>query len=407
MFLNNVKDFVLRIRNHPSVGLYVGRNEGYPPKTIDDGIRATLADFHPGMHYIPSSADGVVGGGGPYQVQSARYYFSQRATPKLHSELGMPNMVALDSLKLMMPVSAMWPIGAMWGLHDFTNDSAQGGGAFRARIEKSYGPAENVADWLWLAQFVNYEGYRAMYEAQSKNRMGMLIWMSHPCWPSFVWQTYDYYFETMAGYFGAKKASEPLHIQWNAATDNVEVVNYSAGQRSGLTARAQLLNLDGSMKWEKSATLDSAEDSMAAPFKMEYPQGLTPVYFLRLELRQGDKVVSDNFYWRGTEEENYRALRDLPKVRVDASTTAERRGDSWVLATVLENRSKQPALMVRLKAVREKSGDRILPAIYSDGYIALMPGETRRITTELRDADTRGEKPRIVVEGFNVAGIQN
>jgi len=28
--------------------------------------------------------------------------------------------------------------------------------------------------------------------------------------------------------------------------------------------------------------------------------------------------------------------------------------------------------MVRLKAVREKERDRILPAIYSDNYIALM-----------------------------------
>jgi hypothetical protein len=33
-----------------------------------------------------------------------------------------------------------------------------------------------------------------------------------------------------------------------------------------------------------------------------------------------------------------------------------------------------------------------------------MPGEKRRIATELYEADTRGEKPRIVVEGFNVAG---
>jgi hypothetical protein len=59
--------------------------------------------------------------------------------------------------------------------------------------------------------------------------------------------------------------------------------------------------------------------------------------------------------------------------------------------------------MVRLKAVREKAGDRILAAVYGDGYVALMPGEKRRITTDLYEADTRGEKPRIVVEGFNVA----
>jgi hypothetical protein len=241
-----------------------------------------------------------------------------------------------------------------------------------------------------------------MFEAQSKNRMGLLIWMSHPCWPSFVWQTYDYYLDPTAGYFGAKKASEPLHIQWNAATDDVEVVNYSAGAAAGLTAHVQLVNLDGTVQWEKSASLDSTEDSMAAPFRIEYPAGLSAVHFIRLELHQGTKLLSENFYWRGVEEGNYQALRALAKTTVTDSTDKERRGDRWFLTTTLVNTSQTVALMVRLKAVREQTGDRILPAIYSDGYVALMPGEQRRIMTELRDADTRGEKPRIVVEGFNL-----
>ena len=403
MFLRNVKDYVLRIRNHPSIGLYVGRNEGFPPKVIDDGIRATLDGFHAGMHYIPSSADGVVSGHGPYTVQPTKFYFEQRATPQFHSEMGMPNIVSMDSLKLMMPAADFWPQGADWGKHDFTAAGAQNANNFRARMTKLYGPTDNLQDWLELAQFVNYEGYRGMYEAQSKNRMGLLIWMSHPCWPSMVWQTYDYYFEPTAGYFGAKKASEPLHIQWNPLSDSVEVVNYSGGSPSGLTAHVQVVNLDGAVKWEKSATLASKEDSVQSPIKMEYPAGLSATHFIRLELKQGDKLVSDNFYLRGVEEENYQAIRKLPQASVHATTTSERRGDRWLLTTDLENTSSTPALMVRLKAVREQTGDRILPAIYSDGYIALMPGEKRRITTDLYEADTRGEKARIVVEGFNMA----
>ena len=107
-------------------------------------------------------------------------------------------------------------------------------------------------------------------------------------------------------------------------------------------------------------------------------------------------------YWRGLEDANFRALRDLPKVNLEAATHAERQGSHWLLSTELHNASSQPALMVKLKAVSEKSGDRILPAIYSDNYIALMPGERRTIRTELEQADTRGEKPAIVIEGFNV-----
>jgi len=402
MFLRVVNDYVRRIRNHPSIGLYCGRNEGYPPKPLDDGIRAALAELHPGLHYISSSADDVVSGHGPYQAMPTKYYFSQRATVRFHSEMGMPNIVTMDSLRLMMPEAAMWPQGRMWGLHDFCLKGAQGGSSFLERIRNSYGGAESVADWLWLAQFVNYEGYRAMFEAQSRNRMGLLIWMSHPAWPSFVWQTYDYYLEPTAAYFGSKKASEPLHIQWNPLTENIEVVNYSGGDAHGLSAHVAVLNLDGSLQWEKTVPVDSAEDSTSSCIKMEYPSGLTPVHFLRLELKRGADTISENFYWRGLKEGDYRALRDLPKVRLDASTSAERQGDRWRLTTELSNRSKTPALMVKLEAVREKSRDRILPALYSDNYLSLMPGERRTIITELQHADTRGEQPRIVVEGFNI-----
>ncbi len=405
LFLRNATDTVERIRNHPSVGLYCGRNEGNPPPPLETGIEKLLSDLDPGLRYFPSSSFGVVSGGGPYRAMPVKFYFEHRATPKLHSELGMPNIVSMDSLQQMMPEADQWPQGDDWGMHDFTSSGAQSGSSYQALIEHSYGQADNAADWDELAQFENYDGYRAMLEAQSKNRMGLLLWMSHPAWPSFVWQTYDYYFDPTAAYFGAKKGSEPLHIQWNPVTDNVEVVNYSAGNRVGLTAQVEILNMDGSMQWQNSATLDSTEDSVMTPLKIEYPATLTPVHFIRLKLGDGSAVVSENFYWRGLEEGNYQDLRKLPKVNIEAATQVEQQGTRWMLTTDLTNPSNEPALMVRVKAVREKSGDRILPAIYSDNYVALMPGEKRTITTELEDADTRGEKPRIAVEGFNVGEI--
>jgi hypothetical protein len=402
LFLENVRDTILRIRNHASVGLYCGRNEGYPPKSLDNGIRAALAELHPDLHYISSSADDVVSGHGPYRAMSFDYYFNQRATPKFHSEMGMPNIVSMESLRAMMPEEAMWPQGRMWGLHDFCLTGAQGGASFQERISQSYGGADTVEEWLTLAQFVNYEGYRAMYEAQSKHRMGLLIWMSHPAWPSFVWQTYDYYFEPTAAYFGARKASEPLHIQWNPVTERVEVVNYSGGNAAGLEASAEVLNLDGTLQWSKAVKLDSPEDSVEAPIRMEYPGAVTPVHFIRLKLSQGARLISENLYWRGTETGNFRALRQLPKVRLISSTRTSQQTGWWALETKLENPDRAPAVLVKLKVVREKSADRILPALYSDNYVTLMPGEVRIIRTEVQHADARGERPRMVVEGFNV-----
>jgi hypothetical protein len=330
------------------------------------------------------------------------FYFTGGAYEKLHSEMGMPNIPPVESVRAMLPDSALWPQGLAWGLHDFCLGGAQGCEVFKNMIEFDYGGADNLDDWVSLAQFLNYEGYRAMFEAQSKYRMGALLWMSHPCWPSFVWQTYDYCFEPTAAYFGCKKGCEPLHIQWNPVSESIEVVNNSGGNGHGLTAAVELLNMDGTKQWEKSTSLDSTEDSVSSCIKMEYPPGLTPLHFLRLSLTCGAESVSTNFYMRGPAEGNYRAIRQLPKVDLEASTRAVRQDNRWQLTTELHNPSPQPALMVRLKAVREKSGDRILPAIYSDNYIALMPGERRTIRTELEHADTRGEAPRMVVEGFNV-----
>jgi hypothetical protein len=418
MFLKNSQDFILRIRNHPSIGLYCGRNEGNPPPPINDGLKAQIDALHPGMIYIPSSNQGLVSGGGPYRTLPAKQYFQTRATTKLHSELGAPNVPTLASVRQMMPEEALWPQGDVWGIHDFTRSGAQGGSAWLEAIDKNYGGATNVADWVELSQFIDYDTYRAMFEAQSKNRMGLLLWMSHPCWPSFVWQTYDYYFDAGGGYYGSKKGSEPLHIQWNPLEDTVDVVNYNGGYARGLTAHAEIRNMNGDLKWEKSAALDSPEDSVAAPIHLEFPAGLTAVHFIRLKLTRGEQVVSDNTYLRGLEETAaapmrpgaapgtggyvLKAIRTLPKVKVEAATTVARQGSQWVMTTELRNAGGQPALMVRVRAVRERSGDRILPALSSDNYIALMPGERRSIRSEVDDADTRGERPRIVVEGFNV-----
>jgi hypothetical protein len=314
--------------------------------------------------------------------------------------MGSPNVVTMDSLRLTMPESAMWPQGNVWPMHDFSLT-----GAFPGAIAQSFGAANNIEEWVTLAQFVDYDAYRGMFEGQSKSRLGLLIWMSHCAWPSLLWQTYDYFFDPDAGYLGAKKGSEPLHIQWNAAADTVEVVNYSAGEARGLSAHAEIIDMDGSLKWEKTAALDSAEDSTASPIKLEFPTGLTPVHFIRLTLTRGAGIVSTNFYLRGERENDYHAIRELPKVKLEAATKVERQGARWMLTTELRNVSARPALMVHLKVVREKSGDRILPALYNDNYVSLMPGERQTIRTELNHADTRGERPRMVVEGFNTGEV--
>ena len=400
MFMQNVDDFVKRIRNHPSLALYCGRNEGNPPEVLDSAIRKLLPQLHPNAYYISHSSSGGVSGGGPYRAMPIKFYFEKRATEKLHSEMGMPNMVSYESLQKMIPDSALWPIDRLWGVHDFNLESAQYGYSFIQQIQENFGSVNDLKEWLSLAQWINYQGYRAMFEAQSKNRMGLLLWMSHSAWPSMVWQTYDYYFEPTAAYFACKKACEPLHIQWNSVSDSIEVVNYRNSKGTGLTAVMEILNLDGSVKLKKEAAIDCPEDHTVRCYKVEYPHDLSSVYFIRLTLKKGSKIISENLYWRGLKEGDLEAVRNLPKVKLETDTKVVRNGKQLHMTTTLMNKTKQPALMVKLSVVGNKSKERILPVIFSDNFISLMPGENRVINMEVQNADTRGEQPIVVIEDY-------
>ena len=379
--------YVRRIRNHPSVGLYVGRNEGYPPQAIDAHLQTMVPQEHPGLYYIPHSAADGVTGGGPYRALPVKDYFHLHGHDKMHSERGMPavmnyeNMVRAMGVENVEPVSTLAHPNPMYGLHDYTlgveANAAQWAHSFNQLLENAFGEPSDAREFAYLAQWINYDGYRAMFESRSEYRRGLLLWMSHPAWPSMVWQTYDYYFEPTGAYFGCKKACEPLHIQLNSYKGNVEVVNYRSGHQENLSATARILDMYGNEAHVQSCVLDIAEDSTVTCFPLEVPEGITDAYFVKLELKDADgALLSDNFYWQGREEGNVKALRSLESTTLNCRL---RRIAAGQYRVQVQNTGKVPALMIRLKAVDSATGDLILPVMYSDNYFFLMPGESKEV----------------------------
>ena len=233
-----------------------------------------------------------------------------------------------------------------------------------------------------------------MYESGSKDRMGLLIWMSHPCWPSMVWQTYDYYLEPTAAYFGVKHACEPLHVQWNPLTNHVEVVNYSAGHQQG-TVKASIIDLNGKTVWEQIQGYVSDEDMTLEMMQVEVPQEIAGVYFLRLTLIDDKgQVRSMNDYVNTTIENDRTSLHDIRHAQVEAVVSGR--------SITLTNRGNVPAVMLRLN-LKGDDGEQILPVIYSDNYFHLMPGESRTIDVEWKVEDARGCQPVIEITGTNVS----
>jgi len=405
MFMANANDYVRKIRQHASIAIYCGRNEGAPPASLDVQLRNLVATIHPNALYISDSADGGVSGHGPYRALSAKAYF-ENLTGKLHTERGMPNVVNYESLCRFMQPEERWPQNDIWGQHDYTLKGAQGATSFNELISKGFGSPSDAKAFCDRAQWINFNGYRAMYEAAQTERQGLLIWMSHPCWPTFVWQTYDYYFEPNAAFFGVKKACEPTHILYNARTREVNVVNLLPKNYCNATAKAQILNINGAKLWEKALQMDCESDTTQVCFAVPTPENVADAYFLRLQLNdERGALLSENFYVLSVIDDNYQSLNTLPKTELNVSFEKHVENGLWSAIAIVKNDSDTPAMMVRLNLV-DANGEQILPVDYSENYFHLMPNEQKTIRITWKDEDTHAV-PHLETSGMNVEVAQH
>lgn len=406
MFMRNAVDKIKHFRNHPSIALYCGRNEGNPPESLNKALREQVTLLDGTRLYIPHSATGIVSGFGPYSVQNPKYYFKTRTHRRLHSEMGMPNIPSVESMRAMLSEGHYWPVDDVWGLHDFCIHSAQGASGFMNAVSR-YGKVLDLQDFCRKAQMVNMENHKAMFEsfagAQSN---GLLMWMSQSAWPSTVWQTYDYYLEQTAGYYGCKKALEPLHILWDSHIDKIKVVNNTRESYKDLIAEVRIYNMDGTLMSRNSTRLNSDFDSVTDCLSFVCPSGLSSVHFIKLELKDGDKIVADNFYWRGNRYQEYSELANMVPVNLQCYAIEKVCGKKIFLTVNVTNPEKNVALMIRLKTLRDKSKDRVLPVYYSDNYFSLLPGESKHVTLEFDPKDLKGENPVLGIEGWNINYIE-
>lgn len=400
MFMENANDMVHKTRVHPCIALYCGRNEGNPPTSLSIPLSELVADLCPNNLYISHSAEYNVSGYGPYRALSPQdIYELPRGRKKMHSERGYPCVPSYESMCRMFRPEHQWPQNDVWAMHNFTLQGAQRCETYNALIYNGLGEANNLKQYADRAQYVNYNGFRAMFESRSNYRQGLLLWMSHPAWPCLVFQTYDYYFDVNGAYFGSKKACAPIHVSWNPITNGVEVVNECAGQRNNLTVEAQVIDMAGNKIWEAAKTINSAEDSTVKAFLLGVPQDkLSDVYFIKLVLKENGNVIADNFYWEGKEVGNWQAIQQMALAKLDVKVVQNADATFTVSVT---NQSELPALMLRLNLVNSKTGKQILPAFYDDNYFSLLGGETKTVNVRyLTDENPAGKKfkPTVTVE---------
>jgi mannosylglycoprotein endo-beta-mannosidase len=405
-YIANVTDKVVRYRNHPSIAVWCARNEGYPPKELDDTLKGLMTRLDPSRLYQSNSADGRgVSSHGPYYWRSPRFFYALNESFK--TETGSVSVPTLESIQGMMPEKDWETINDDWAQHDMAS-GAQRGDEFPHSLAERYGHIRNLADFARKGQLATYEAFRAMYEGRNaqmfKATTGVLSWMSSPAQPSFVWQLYHYDLEPNAALYGAKKAAETVHVQFNEENRGIEVVNNRPEELDDLSVKLTIYRFDGTVdahqaylvaKVPGSTTIKAAE--------IEVDARITPLYFIKLDLTDAKgNLLSTNFYWQHVSQDQLDGLENLSTVTLDAEASAHTNGDKTMITVTLHNNSQHVALLSHLQLHQKKSGRRVLPVFYSDNYISLVPGESSTVTIEAATKDLRGDEPLIEVDGYNI-----
>jgi hypothetical protein len=248
LFLANAADVIKRFRNHPSIALWFGRNEGVPQPILNEGLEALVHDLDGTRWYTGSSNRVNLQNSGPYNYREPATYFSDHAKG-FSVEVGTPSFPTLEAFKAAVPQADRWPISDSWAYHDWHPTGNGAVKTFQDAMAAKLGPPTSLEDFERKAQLMNYETHRAMFEGMNAElwtkSSGRLLWMTQPAWPSTMWQIYSHDYDTHGAFYGVKKAAEPVHVQMSLTDHRLALVNNGGTAVDKAKVRARVFALDG------------------------------------------------------------------------------------------------------------------------------------------------------------------
>jgi exo-1,4-beta-D-glucosaminidase len=420
------------LRNHPSIFTWVLASDLLPHPDLERRYETVLAEVDPTRPPLVSCGwqDSEVSGpsgvkmSGPYDWVPPVYWWEDRehgGAYGFNTETGPgPQPPPLESVRRMIPEEKLWPINEVWNFHCGRNEFNDMDRYVEA-LDRRYGPSGSVEQFLLKAQAASYEAIRPMFESFAVNRpltTGLIQWMLNSAWPETYWQLYDWYLMPNGAFYGTRAASQPLNLSFNYADQKVYAVNDSRFAREGLTAVVRAFDLSATEISNQSYEIDLPPAGAQPLVSFAGQEPPTPVWFLDLRLNDASGVeVARNFYWLSTEPDvldydnnrwfvtptkefaDFTALDDLPEVELEVSAS----GIGAAVTVQLANPTDALAFFVELRVV-DGEGNSILPVLWDDNYVSILPGESRELTARFPGADDVSGA-RLIIQGWNVAGV--
>lgn len=429
IFIKNVTSTILRIRNHPSLLVWTGGNEGHARKELYDVMRESIITLDGTRPYIPSSSgfaklpagwngswpDNLASGvysGGPYTWQDPLVYYKKAIAGRdwvFKDETGIPSQPPYNIMSKIIP-NLVWdnklpfPLNNTWGYHD----AATGNGRwdlYYKEMVKRYGVPASMEDFCNKMQLMNAIGYQGIFEAAGHKLNdigGVMLWKLNAAFPSVVWQVYDWFLQPNAGYYFMQNACEPVHIQLNLNDLKILALNRTHKPVPGLVVQVDLFGLNSKSLFheEKNISL-TATDVKEITSLSSALAGAKGVNFVVLNLKNNaGKVVSHNVYWLSNDGD-YKSLNEMQKTSVQAKVLSSGKGKSnniWTIQII--NTTDKMAFFIRPQLMVD--GEEVLPSYWSGNYFTLAPAETTTVTVSCPVAKLNSKIPTIKISGWNI-----
>ncbi|MEP7107124.1 MAG: sugar-binding domain-containing protein [Ferruginibacter sp.] len=429
IFIKNVTSTIYRIRNHASLLVWTGGNEGHAREELYNAMRDNVAALDGTRPFVPCSSgfsntpagwkgswpdnqpSGVYSGG-PYSWQDDAVYYSLVNAGKdwvFKDETGLPSQPPYNTLAKIIPnlvpdSTLPYPLNNTWGYHDACTGNGKYDTYYKAMVDR-YGAATGMKDFSDKMQLLNAGGYRGIFEAvghKLNETGGVMLWKLNAAFPSVVWQIYDWYLEPNAGYYFMKNACEPVHIQLNLDDSSVALINRTYKVREGLHFSAELVDMKGAslFKQEGNTGLNTTDTKVVLDLKPMLRK-TREISFVLLELKDSQgKPVSKNVYWMSPGHD-FTTLRQMPVASVKVKLISEKKNNSSSIRTFkFSNVSKQLAFFMNPQLIRY--GEEVLPSFWSDNYFSIPAGQTVTVTVSCPLADSKQVLTELRLEGWNL-----